>query len=365
MKEPSIRSGIELAAPALPLREELGILSLVAKNTVNAVIITDKENRITWINEGFTKITGYSAMEAIGKKPGNLLQGKRTNARKVHYMAEKMRRGEDFECEILNYKKDGTLFWMRMQAEPIHDEFGKVSQYFGLGTDITDQKKWRNRLTREKVLRQKTISRAILKAQESERAMIGRELHDNVNQLLASVNLYLMHMRNENILRIDILDNCSRYLEDAITEIRNLTKDFVLPAARNLTLYELLEDLCSNLSCTSGMKVILDLEQLDERLINRDCRQNIYRIIQEQVNNTLKYAKATTLKIKLETVEKRFELLMTDDGKGFDIAKSKKGSGLMNIRHRAESFNGKASLVTAEGEGCTLRVSLPLDDFAE
>ncbi len=358
------KSVSDVAAPELPLNEKLGILSLVARNTVNAVIITDKENRITWVNEGFTKITGYSAKDAIGRKPGNLLQGRRTNARKVQFMAEKTRRGEAFECEILNYKKDGTLFWMRMQAQPIHDDLGMITQYFGLGTDITDQKKWRNKLTKEKVLRQKAISRAILRAQESERAMIGRELHDNVNQLLVTVNLYLTHMKTTNEFSYDLVENCSKYLLQAVDEIRNLTKGFVMPTSRSVALNEALEDLCVNLSTTSGMRIILDLEQLDECLINQDYRQNVYRIIQEQVNNTLKYAEAKTLTIKLITTANGLELLMEDDGKGFNISSVKKGSGLMNIRHRAESFNGKVILVSAEGQGCTLRVNLPLDNCA-
>jgi signal transduction histidine kinase len=90
----------------------------------------------------------------------------------------------------------------------------------------------------------------------------------------------------------------------------------------------------------------------------------LFRIIQEQVNNVLKHSGAKNLIIELILVENqnRIELNITDDGKGFEPAKikGKKGLGLSNIVSRADLFGGRASIVSAKGEGCKLSVQVPI-----
>ncbi|MCS6832186.1 MAG: PAS domain-containing protein, partial [Flammeovirgaceae bacterium] len=119
---------------------EIRKLSLVAQKTVNAVIITDKNGLIEWCNEGFTKISGYTLPEVIGKKPGSFLQGKDTNPQHV----EKIRRGiasrQSFTQEILNYHKNGTPYWLELNVTPIFNEKGELTNFIALEMDITEKK---------------------------------------------------------------------------------------------------------------------------------------------------------------------------------------------------------------------------------
>jgi PAS domain S-box-containing protein len=126
--------------------EELQLLSLVAKETVNAVVITNAQGRIEWVNDGFTKITGYELKEVVGRKPGKVLQGPETDKQTVDYLRDMIAQKEPFECEIVNYNKSGKPYWMHIQGQPVRDDKGEVSRFFAIETDITKQKQEEHQL---------------------------------------------------------------------------------------------------------------------------------------------------------------------------------------------------------------------------
>ncbi|MEP7319459.1 MAG: PAS domain S-box protein, partial [Panacibacter sp.] len=120
--------------------EEIKKLSVIARETSNAVIITNPEGEIVWVNEGFTKITEFEFDEVIGKKPGDFLQGEETNLAVVRFMRNKLKNAEPFECDIINYSKTGRKYWLRIQSQPQFDETGKLNYFFAIETDITKEK---------------------------------------------------------------------------------------------------------------------------------------------------------------------------------------------------------------------------------
>jgi PAS domain S-box-containing protein len=121
-------------------RDELKRLSLIAEETINGVVVTDAKARIQWVNKSFEKITGYSLVEVIGKVPGTFLQGKETEPEIKNYLREQVNNAQPFECEILNYKKDGTPYWVKISGQPLFDKSGKLTQFFALEEDITERK---------------------------------------------------------------------------------------------------------------------------------------------------------------------------------------------------------------------------------
>ncbi|MFN8361166.1 MAG: PAS domain-containing protein [Candidatus Kapaibacterium sp.] len=116
-------------------------LSMITQRTQNAVIITDKHGAIEWVNEAFTEISGYKLPEVITKKPGDILQGPETDLETVRYMHNQIKHLETFSCEVINYRKDGTPYWVRIQAQPIFDLQGNLTQYFAIEEDISDSKR--------------------------------------------------------------------------------------------------------------------------------------------------------------------------------------------------------------------------------
>ena len=123
-------------------------LSLVASRTSNAVIITDANGRIEWVNEGFCRITEYAAEEVIGQKPGDLLQGPDTDPDTVLFMREKIAKQEGFQVEVINYSKSKRPYWIEAEIQPVYDEHGQLTNFIAIESDIT------NRKAQESALRQ-------------------------------------------------------------------------------------------------------------------------------------------------------------------------------------------------------------------
>jgi methyl-accepting chemotaxis protein len=123
------------------IRAKAELLSLVADHTQNSVVITGPEGLITYVNAGFTGMTGYAPHEALGKSPGALLQGPLTDKRTVLAIREKIREGKPFFEEILNYRKDGTHYWISLCIAPVHDQNGRVERYISIQADITATKR--------------------------------------------------------------------------------------------------------------------------------------------------------------------------------------------------------------------------------
>ncbi|MEX8519738.1 MAG: EAL domain-containing protein [Leptothrix sp. (in: b-proteobacteria)] len=117
---------------------QLRKLALVAKYTDNAVIITDPQGRIEWVNEAFTRITGYTFDEVIGRNPGKLLQGPHSNPKTIAFMADRLRLGLGFKTEILNYSKTGREYLLEIDVQPVHDDAGQLKNFIAIERDVTE-----------------------------------------------------------------------------------------------------------------------------------------------------------------------------------------------------------------------------------
>lgn len=134
------RKYVQLRASLIKRQQEDAKLSLVAREATNSVIITDGDGHIEWVNEGFTRATGYTLEEIVGLKPGRLLQGPDTNPETVRLMNEALARGSGFDVEILNYRKDGTPIWLEISCQAIQEP-GQPKKFVAIENDITLRKK--------------------------------------------------------------------------------------------------------------------------------------------------------------------------------------------------------------------------------
>ncbi len=115
-------------------------LALVAARTDNAVVVTDAIGRIEWVNEGFTRMTGWQANEVIGRTPGSLLQGPDTDPVTVAYMRKCLRDKKSFRTEVLNYHRSGRKYWTALEVQPILNESGEVVNFMAIESDITQRR---------------------------------------------------------------------------------------------------------------------------------------------------------------------------------------------------------------------------------
>ena len=121
-------------------RERFRLLSLVADETDNSVVITDANGLIEYVNPGFTRLTEYTAEEALGRKPGDLLQGKHTDRATVARIGAKLKAREPFYEEILNYTKSGGAYWISLAINPIFDDKGRVKRFISVQANVTGTK---------------------------------------------------------------------------------------------------------------------------------------------------------------------------------------------------------------------------------
>jgi PAS domain S-box-containing protein len=237
------------------------------------------------------------------------------------------------------------------------DYFGKICMQVIIN-DVTDRIRLEKELALQHRLKQQQITEVVLDAQERERFELGQELHDNINQILATSKLYLDVAIEEREPRIELLDKSRKNISMAIEEIRKLSHELITPSLNDLGLVQTIRELIRSIQSVKRMKIRLDVAGLDEDELQPEQKINIYRIIQEQLNNILKHAQANNVDIELHNVQEQVSLRLTDDGKGFDPRIRRKGVGISNIISRAELYNGKVEIESAPGKGCQLVVIL-------
>jgi len=133
-------------------------LSIVASRTTNSVVITDVHGYIEWVNNAFIKLTGYSFETAVGKKPGELLQGSETNPKTVKQISKKIALSQGFSEDIVNYTKDNVPYWVHIDCDPI-EENGSVVGFIAIESDITLRK-----ITEQDLRKRTTELNAVLDA---------------------------------------------------------------------------------------------------------------------------------------------------------------------------------------------------------
>jgi Amt family ammonium transporter len=120
--------------------KDLQKLALVASRTDNAVIISNAAGKIEWVNEGFTRITGYTLPEVAGKTPGEMLQGPKTDPQTIQHMRYQLHQRRSFTTEVMNYTKDRREYWVSIDIQPVVDRSGKLIHYIAVEREITAQK---------------------------------------------------------------------------------------------------------------------------------------------------------------------------------------------------------------------------------
>lgn len=297
-------------------------------------------------------------------KAGDNMHDFLTADRKILF-ADRVKRavkGEQITFETRYDLDNKSSLWYDIRLFPIpnvdKDIFGLVLAC----TDITERKQLENQLERERLEKQLEITNAVITAEENERQEIGRELHDNIQQILVSSRLFLSMVKKNDISEsgYSYLQQTNQMIWSAITEIRNLSHSMIAPFLEKTTLKEAIENLISNTTGASGIKITMETTGLDEEKLSEKLRLTVYRIIQEQFNNILKYSKASLVLLTIVQDNENLALIIKDNGTGFDMSKKTAGIGLMNIKARASLFNGEVSIHSSPGQGFELNVMMKL-----
>jgi two-component system sensor histidine kinase UhpB len=302
---------------------------------------------------------GYTQEEFLGKTLADIrLSGNEDQLREEVAAIKGFREGIK-KGIIQHRKKTGEVIFVDIAWHNIN--YRDRPAILVLANDVTERIQLEEELNEQRLSRQKQITEAVILAQEKERTEIGKELHDNVNQILGASNLYINTAMTDDEMRQELLERSTELVSSAINEIRKISKSLITPGLREIGLIESIEDIIDDMKMAKDdMLIELDLQNIAEDQIEDRRKLTLFRIVQEQLNNIVKHARATRVLIRLSVESAFIVLTIADNGVGFDVGRHRKGVGITNIISRTELFNGRVDIQSAPGEGCTLSVSLPM-----
>lgn len=273
----------------------------------------------------------------------------------------------------MQIKKNNEVIWVDASFCPTLNAAGEVEEILVIGADITPRKQAELKMSKKnkneiekKINRQKYRSVLILEGQEEERKRLAMDIHDGIGQLLTALKFQIESIDplqgNANVLK---LQEIKSQLNNTIREVRRITfnlkptvlGDYGLSAGLKLFVHEISKFSTTELHFTDHST---SSERYPQRIEN-----NVFRIVQEAINNAFKYAKASRIEVTLSRAPHQLVVQVKDDGMGFEQAKLKEigiesGSGFFNMHERTEYINGNLEIDTQPGHGTTIRLEVPI-----
>ncbi len=361
-------------------QETVRRLALVAQHTDNSVIITDAAGRIEWTNPGFTRVSGYTPEEVIGRNPGALLQGRDTDPETVAVMRAAIQRRERFHVEILNYGKSGQPYWLEIDCAPVKDEHGDIERFVAIEADVTQRK-----------LQEKRLAEALEREREvvtQQKRFVSIAAHEFRTPLTIIDGAAQRLLRTAEQVRPEDLRERVQKIRAAVTRM-SLLVDTTLNMARidegridlsptSVDIPSLLAAVCRRQEgispdftfaiASSAASVVV---QADPRLLDQ--------IFTNLLSNAIKYSGSSRrIEMRVAQGPERVEIAMRDFGIGvpadelsllftrFYRASTARGLpgtgiGLNLVKELVQLHGGEISVASHVGEGTTFTVILPID----
>jgi len=321
--------------------------------------VYDEETlRFLDVNDAALEHYGYSREEFLSMTLWDIRPPEEYN--RLREASEERRRALNWQRKemgpFIHQHKNGSLLLVEVTISRIH--YRGALALLATINDITLKARLQEELIQEKIHRHQAISRATIEAQERERSDIGKELHDNVNQVLTTIKLYIENVRDYPDHRELFLDKGVELAQKAINEIRYLARQLVTPVMNDLGFRATIEELIQQYESLHLFHIRLDW-QLAHDLSDKHLRLNLYRIAQELLNNIVKYAKASEVILLLKEEGPELLFRISDNGVGFDEQNTTAGLGLKNIRTRAELYKGSVEVLSSPGRGCSVEIRFP------
>ena len=284
---------------------------------------------------------------------------KRVTRKLIYYIKQGIQNWQDeyrFRC------MDGSYKYVFNRGFILFNHDNKPYRIIGAMQDVTEINKLQQSLSDERIKRQKELTNATIEGQEKQRTEIGRELHDNINQILTATKLFLDVAATQPAIKDEMIKRSAENLSNCMEEIRKLSSSLVPPSMDDNTFDEIIKDLAEPIKLATAINITYKIDTACTNALTDTQQLNVYRIIQEHLNNILKHANAKKISINIQHKEDQIKLSIKDDGQGFDINARRKGIGFKNIQSRAELLNGKMNVISKPGEGCLLAVDFPVNN---
>lgn len=339
-------------------------LALIAQQTADAIVIHDLQSKISFWNASAEKIFGYTSKEILGKSAYVLTaKAQESELRKNFQLIHKGKNIHNIETQRI--KKNGEIVDVAISSSPLvdpitHEIIGDICSM----RDISEKKIAEE--SKLKLEENRKFTQLIQSHIEDERRSLARELHDELGQYVSAIKIFASNISNKaKKLSPEIEKNADSVISAAnqiYDGMHSIIKQLRPSSLDNLGLAETLKD-----TVNTWQKQYQDLEihlsiKGDLSHLNETLNINIYRIIQEAMNNVLKHSKAKVIKINLVLNKKGLlELNFSDDGQGMDLKKvdQTKNFGILGMQERIQSLKGSFELISKKNQGTQILISVP------
>lgn len=330
------------------------------ENARDAIYVHDLNGDYTSVNRAAERLSGYSRDEILGRNFSEFVVSEHMEQARDCLFSKLAKSGETtYEVEVI--AKDGRHVPVEVSSRAIYEN-GEIVGIQGTARDITERKQAQDTL--------RMFSRQLIEAQEDERRRIARDLHDQIGQALTAVKMNLHTIQTlcptpEATPRIK--DNIDA-VDEALRLVRDLSVDLRPPLLDDLGLATALCWYVDRYAQRAGVttEVQIELSNRDERF-SRELETACFRIAQEALTNVVRHARATHVSLRLIRKKNDLELIVADDGVGFDPAALRKRApraatlGLLGMQERAHAAGGEVVIDSKISKGTIIRFTVPLE----
>jgi len=360
----------------------------VEEEQPSLLIKTDPYGNITYFAEKLQNLLGFDQI------PINLfswLENEGYQREFLDGLMDSIAAGESWNGEVKVQTQEGDFLWIHTHLIPVYtkptiaesqntdakkDDPQKKVEMMVVGANVTELKEAKerskeiNRAKIEKQVKEKQHrSVLILEGQEEERKRIARDIHDGIGQMLIALkfNLEATVIADHRQTKLRIQES-REILKNIIKEVRRVAFNLTPSSLNDFGLTPTIKKFCKEVGELMGINVTFENKTHFINRLNTKVETHLYRIIQEGVNNAIKYAQATQISVVFSHNLYKLNIEITDNGTGFDYASlqdrghfAESGHGIFNMRERASFINGQFEIETAIGEGTKIKVSVPIN----
>lgn len=334
-------------ATVLQSREEL--LKIFVKNVPAGVAMLDRDMRYLQVSDRWCLDYSLNSSQVIGRSHYEIFPDVPERWKEMHRRAlqgETLRANEDaWE------RDDGATTWVRWEIRPWRTPTGSVGGILIFAEDITHRKRMEEALSE--------MSRKLIESQEQERARIGRELHDDINQRLAMLAVELEQLE-ENPLEIrSRLRELRKQTIEISNDVQALSHELHSSKLEYLGVVAGIRSWCREFA--ERQKIQIDFRDDVSNVLPFDIGLALFRVLQEALHNAIKHSGVKRLEVQMLERSEEVHLIVSDSGKGFDLeaAKQLAGLGLTSMRERVRLVNGEMEIQSKPMGGTTIYVRIP------
>jgi PAS domain S-box-containing protein len=342
-------------------------LSSAVEQAADSIMIASRDGVVEYVNPAFTRLTGYTAEEAVGRTSRILKSGMHDDEF-YRGLWRTIVAGDVFRAVFVNRKKCGELYYEEKTIAPLRNERGEITHFVSAGRDITESKLAEEQLrsSREQL---RALAAHLESVREDERCRIAREIHDELGHALTGLKFEACRLAaippDHRAEVAETANGMVGLIDATIDSVRRIAKKLRPGVLDDFGLLAAIEWQAEEFQAHTGIRCRFSAHPAEMEL-DRDLSTAVFRILQETLSNVARHANATQVEVTLTLVADTLRLTVADNGRGITPAELVDGRslGLLGMRERAHLLGGRLTVTGRPGDGTTVVLDTPVPQRA-